>query len=497
MKTSLDIIKDSTLTYEQTVMNLARFAENSISPISYTATEKHYLDSLAICDMYEGNAPYRPRYVIVDFEKFIKNGSKFLNLTPPKTLLEATTALMILYRHIPSITSFPVYIGDLDALLEPFLGTEENEESDYQTIKLFLLMIDRMITDSFCHANLGPLPTRAAKLILRATTELDTAIPNLTYKWSESSCDALSLEAITTALKTAKPSFAHHAQFTKDFKGKYAIASCYNGLKIGGGSHTLVRVNLAHAVKHAASKEHFLETILPEVVKATATIMDKRVRFLVEETPFFHTNFLVKEGLISLDNFTAMLGMVGLAECVNTLLNATQQSERFGYSDQANALALEIVQTMNRITQEHHAPYCLGSDNHYVLHAQVGISSDKGISPGCRIPVGEEPEIIEHIIKSSPFHPYFPSGIGDIFVFNQTYEENPQAILDIVKGGFEQGLRYFSLYGANTDVVRISGYLVKRSELKKLDNHDAVLNDATVLGQGGRDNLNSLSRKVR
>ncbi|MCX5773605.1 MAG: DUF3029 family protein, partial [Fusobacteria bacterium] len=99
--------------------------------------------------------------------------------------------------------------------------------------------------------------------------------------------------------------------------------------------------------------------------------------------------------------------------------------------------------------------------------------------------------------KSAPFHPYFPSGIGDIFVFNQTYDENPEAILDIIKGGFSTGLRYFSLYSESSDVVRISGYLVKKSELLKLDLKEAVLNDATVLGQGGRDNLDSLSRRIR
>lgn len=496
MSDVLSIIKDSSLTFEQTVVTLARHAENSICPITYSDEEKAYISQGAICEMYEGNAPYRPRYIIVDFEKFMQQGSLFLNLTPPKTLLEATTALTILYRHIPSITTFPVYLGNLDTLLEPFLGPIEQEAHDYEIIKLFMLMIDRMFTDSFCHANLGPHPTRAAALILQASIELDTAIPNLTYKWDESSSKELSLQAIKTALKVAKPSFAHHQQFTSDL-GDYAIASCYNGLKIGGGSHTLVRINLAHAAALATTPEDFLTRVLPDIIKKTHSVMDQRIRFLVEETPFFKHHFLVQEELIQLNKFTAMLGIVGLAEATNQLLNATEPSQRFGHSEEAKTFALAIIQQLDSQTKAHKTLYCDGSDQHYLLHAQVGISSDIGISPGCRIPVGEEPDLLNHILQSAPFHPYFPSGIGDIFVFNQTYHDSPEAILDIIQGGFQQGLRFFSLYSETTDVVRISGYLVKRSELAKLDQGKAVLNDATVLGQGGRDNLLSLSRKVR
>ncbi|MBR6221626.1 MAG: DUF3029 family protein, partial [Clostridia bacterium] len=34
-------------------------------------------------------------------------------------------ALEIFYCHVPSITSFPVYLGDLDRLLEPFVVRED------------------------------------------------------------------------------------------------------------------------------------------------------------------------------------------------------------------------------------------------------------------------------------------------------------------------------------------------------------------------------------
>lgn len=52
----------------------------------------------------------------------------------------------------------PVYLGNIDYLLEPFIN---NEEEAYLSIKLFLKHIDATITDAFCHANIGPLETKS------------------------------------------------------------------------------------------------------------------------------------------------------------------------------------------------------------------------------------------------------------------------------------------------------------------------------------------------
>ena len=92
---------------------------------------------------------------------------------------------------------------------------------------------------------------------------------------------------------------------------------------------------------------------------------------------------------------------------------------------------------------------------------------------------------------------YFPSGIGDIFVFDETHKKNPQGVLDIIKGAFMEDLRYFSLYGSDCDVVRVTGYLVKKSEIEKLERGEAVLRDTEVLGKGARDNAKALERKLR
>ncbi len=58
-------------------------------------------------------------------------------------------------------------------------------------------------------------------------------------------------------------------------------------------------------------------------------------------------------------------------------------------------------------------------------------------------------------------------------------------------------MRFFSLYGSDSDVVRVTGYLVKKSEMAKLDRGEQVLRDTTILGKGARDNAKALERRLR
>ncbi|BEP29134.1 YjjI family glycine radical enzyme [Helicovermis profundi] len=495
MNKILDIIKDPILTYEQKVLTLARAAEDSIDVLNISKEVQDLRDKDIICDLYEGHAPYRPRYIVPDYEKFLKQGSKFLKLEPTTSLEDAINNLIILYRHVPSISSFPVYIGNLDVLLNPFV---KDDEKSFQAIKRFLKYIDRTITDSFCHANIGPLDTIAGRLILRAERELQDSIPNITIKYSKETSDDFAIDAINTALITAKPSFANDQMFRNDFKGDYAIVSCYNGLNIGGGSYSLVRLKMNKLAFTANDLDDFLESKLPTAANLMLEYLDERVRFLVEETPFFERNFLVKEGLIDINNFTAMFGMVGLAEAVNCFIeNPKDKLQRFGHSVNADNIGIKIMDKLYEIVQEHKSKYLYGSNGHYLLHAQVGIDTDNSTSPGCRIPIGEEPEIHEHVLKAGIFHKYFPSGIGDIFSFDSTVKNNPNYVLDIIKGSFKNGMRYFSPYASDCDVIRITGYLVKISEIEKLREGEQVLRDTVALGMGSVINQHILDRKIR
>ena len=132
------------------------------------------------------------------------------------------------------------------------------------------------------------------------------------------------------------------------------------------------------------------------------------------------------------------------------------------------------------------------------IRDRVGLAEDENVTPGTRIPIGEEPEeLIDQLNVLRKFHKYFTSGTGDIFPIDMTVHRNPEYVLDIIKGSFKMDLRYLSFYSSDSDVIRVTGYLVKRSELEKLANGEAVLQDTTALGLGAARNGHILERKVR
>jgi len=229
-----------------------------------------------------------------------------------------------------------------------------------------------------------------------------------------------------------------------------------------------------------------------------ARYMDERIRFEVEESGFFEHHFLAKEGFIHRDRFSGMYGLVGLAECVNILLEKEGIEGRFGHDEIATRLGVEIMDQIQAFNAAHVNPYCEGTGGRFLLHAQVGIAEDIDITPGTRIPIGEEPEeLMDQLKVLEHFHRYFTSGTGDIFPIDMTVHRNPEYVLDIIKGAFKMDLRYLSFYSSDSDVIRVTGYLVKRSEMEKLDQGQAVLQNTTGLGLGASKNGHILERKVR
>lgn len=495
MNKVLDIVTSKGLTYEQKVVALAHAAENSLEVLDIPDKTRHYMHTGAICDLDEGHAPYRPRYIMPDYEAAVKKGCEFLQLDPPGDLDEVIQFLEILYRHVPSITSYPVYLGNIDRLIEPFLDGVSDEEAE-KKLKLFLIYLDRTITDGFCHANLGPEETRTGRIILKLEKELQNAVPNLTLKYDpDITPDSYGELALYTSLYCANPAVCNHRMHKETYED-YGISSCYNILPIGGGSYTLTRIVLPKLVPEAESREQFLTEILPDCLRRMGDYMNERIRFLVEESNFFETSFLSGEGFISRDKFLAMFGVVGLAECTNLLLN--DPDKIYGSSQEADELADRIMQVIAEYAETSKALYSGIFDNHFALHAQVGIDSDHGITSGVRIPVGMEPErMYDHLRHSARFHRFFPTGCADIFSFDPTGRNNPAAMLDIVKGAFSLGDKYISFYASDSDLVRITGYLVKRSEMEKYYEGEAVLQNTVHLGGDNYRNAHLENRKVR
>ena len=489
------IVTSPTLTPEQKRHFLALEAENALPYPALPQAARTALDEGAICDMFEGHAPYKPRYVLPDYAKFLANGSAWLELEGAKDLDDALSLLTILYHHVPSVTSMPVYLGQLDALLQPYVRILTQQEVDIR-IKRFWRYLDRTLPDAFMHANIGPFDTPVTRAILRADAELKQVAPNLTFIYDpDITPDDLLLEVARNICECSKPHIANGPVHDNIFtKGGYGIVSCYNSLPLGGGGSTLVRLNLKAIAERSVSLEDFFTHQLPHYCQQQMAIIDARCDFLYQQSGFFEHSFLVQEGLISADRFVPMFGMYGLAEAVNTLCEKAGLAARYGKDEQANALGYRISEQLASFVAN--TPVKHGWRQRAMLHAQSGISSDTDTTPGARLPYGDEPDPITHLLAVAPHHAWYQAGISDILTLDETVKRNPQAVVQLCLGAFKAGMREFTANVAGNDLVRVTGYMVRLSDLRKFRVEGSRTN-TTWLGEEAARNTHILERQPR
>ena len=491
------VLTDGTLDYKQKKHHLAYIAENTQAYPEISPKAMKALSEKVICDLFEGSAPYRPRYILPDYKLALKKGVKYLELDPPTDFDEAINFLSILYVNVPSITGYSVYLGTIDELLLPFVG-DLTEEAIYKKLKLFWRYIDRCLPDAFVHANIGPGDNVIARIILKIERELKQVVPNLTLKYDpETSSDDLLTDAVQTVFEVAKPHIANHQMTKANFNNDYGVVSCYNSLPEGGGSHTLIRLNLKKITDlHQGDLETFISQTLPEYCQMTLDIIEARIKYLVDTVKYYETDFLAQEGIIKLENFSAMFGFYGLAECVNQLIKKSGTNFIYGKNQEANQLGHRILEEMKRIVDSRQLPYCKANNGKAFFHSQSGIDIDIEETAGARIPIGEEPDIYSHINSVAPHHHLCNGGISDIFHFDNTITRNPSAVLDIIKGSFKKGMRLFTFNISDSEFIRITGYLVRRSDLIEFREEGSRYGSA-LFAANSMDNANVDKRNTK
>ena len=493
-KQLLDIVTEPNLSFRQKSRNLA-LAADSLLPMP--TVSKAVTDAMAsgqICDMLEGHAPYKPRYVLPDYALFLEQGSEYLELSPATDLDEALNHLLILYHHVPSVTDLPVFLGHLDSLLLPYLG-DLDKAAIHKKLKLFWIQLDRTFPDAFVHANIGPSDNVISRIILSIDAELEQIVPNLTFMYDAAvTPDDLLRQVTANICACSKPHVAnypvHHAAFENT---GFGIVSCYNALPLGGGANTLVRLNLKRVAESAVDIDDFFDQQLPYYSGLMFELIESRTKILHQDSGFFES-FLVREELIHEDRFAPMWGVYGMAEAVNCLSGSEDSTVRYGHDQSQNALGHKISATLDAIVSNTAVTH--GLDNRALLHSQAGLSIDEGVTPGTRIQYGNEPDVIEHIRAMAAHHQYYTSGISDILTIDETVKANPEAMYQLCKGALGLGLREFTANVASNDLVRVTGYMIKLSDIEAFKECGSR-KDTTVLGAEAAEKTGILERKPR
>ncbi|HHC7310282.1 TPA: YjjI family glycine radical enzyme [Vibrio campbellii] len=490
----LAIATDSNLSPKQKSNFLALEAEATIPYMTISDEVSQAMQQGVICDMFEGHAPFKPRYVLPDYAKFLSQGSEYLELAPAEDFDDAINMLTIIYHHVPSVTNIPVYLGQLDDVLMPYVG-DLTDEQIYKKLKHFWIMLDRTLPNAFMHVNIGPTDNIICRTILKVDAELKQIAPNLTFMYDEAvTPDDLLKQATQNICECSKPHIANYPMHANAYEGaRFGIVSCYNSLPLAGGSNTLVRMNLKEAANRADNCDDFFINVLPEYHGLMVELMDARASHLHEKSEFFK-GFLTQEGLIEESRFAPMYGIYGMAEAVNVLLEKEGNVSRYGQDAVANELGHKISAKLAELVEN--TPVKFGLEGKALLHAQGGISLDLDVTPGVRIPYGNEPDPVSYVQATAGHHQYYRSGISDILTIDETVKSNPEAMFNLCKGALNAGYREFTANVASNDLVRVTGYMVKLSDIAKYDAEGSRTN-TTLLGAEAAKNTGILGRSPR
>lgn len=490
----VNIATEPNLSFKQKSRNLALAADSLIPYPELSSTLSKAMSDGIICDMFEGNAPYKPRYVLPDYQRFLSQGSPYLELSPATDLDEALNHLLIMYHHVPSVTDLPVFVGYLDRLLLPYC-TELDETLIYKKLKLFWIHLDRTFPDAFVHANIGPEDNIVCRTILKIDAELKQIVPNLTFMYDpDITPDDLLRQVTQNICECSKPHVANYPMHQEVFADTgFGIVSCYNALPLSGGANTLVRLNLKELANISIDKSDFFDHQLPLYSKLMYELIESRTQFLHEKSGFFKS-FLVEEKLIQESNFSPMWGIYGMAEAVNILGTKENLTGSYGLDQTFNDLGHKISEEISNIVTDTYVAHAM--NNRALLHSQAGISADEGITPGTRIKYGSEPSAVEHIRAMAKHHQYYLSGISDILTIDETVKSNPEAMYQLCKGALSIGMREFTANVESNDLVRVTGYMVKLSDIKAFKEAGSRKN-TTVLGVEAAERTSILNRKPR
>ena len=494
------LIHTPNMIFEQKHDALAAMAIASRPYPPMSADARELVEQNILCLLAEGAAPYHPRYAAPDYQKLLKEGCSFLELKPAEDLFEATANLLTAYKYFPA-GDIPVFIGRIDELLEPYIHSVPLETAR-SILKSFWLLVDRLNPSGFVHANIGPHASVTGNLLLDVECELRT-ITNLTFRYDpQRTPQDFALKAVSNALEITKPYFLNHPAMSADWGENYVIASCYNCLPMRGGIYTLVRLNLKKAAEASdGDPERFLDETLPHIGKCWTEIIESRCNYIIDDIGWFENNFWIEEDFLDKEKFSAYAGIFGLAEAVQHLLKTSGKPDaKYGWDEEANRLAERITDRVHQILEENPVTSCEGTGGKACYHAQVGITSDLSITPATRIPSGQEPELYQHITTEARTHKYIDGGISTILEFDQTAAQNPAAVLDIIQGAFKAGCRNLSIGSANSEFVRVTGYLIRRADLEAAKAEKAMRHSSAPLGTGVMENspnhLHRITRKV-
>ena len=110
---------------------------------------------------------------------------------------------------------------------------------------------------------------------------------------------------------------------------------------------------------------------------------------------------------------------------------------------------------------------------------------------------GHELDPVSHVQALAPHHQYCPSSISEVLTLDATVKANPDAVLDLCKGALACGLREFTANVGGNDLVRVTGHMIRLSDVARYNTDKGARTNTTALGADAAKLTAILAREPR
>ncbi len=471
-----------------------------------------------------------------EYARLVKRGSNHLQFPGVTTLTQALRALRAAVVALPSGLNHGPAFGSLDALLLPLATGVDPDVVDAE-IGSFWQELDHLAAGS-ATAVVGPELTPVSEALLRAEREHGRTSEALLFvRPDPGRDDGLIQEAVHTLLATGR---IHLADGRRDLAvvrgGSLAVpggslaalsapggevpgghqglrlvpVGCGRSVPAGGGVHAVTVLDLVGTsgglgpggapeydgapsarVPSESGLRPYLESVLPVRVGRALYRLRLLVRDRVEGSTFFEDSWLVREGLVHRDRFTAVLELAGVAEAARRALGVDTASPEPELIAEA---ALRITDRVAELVAAESLPYCDGTAGRAMLRGAAGTGLGAVFDPADRsVPVDPgrleppPPRPYEGLRAAAPLSAMFPAGICEQVSLDPAVVENPRAAEDLLRGALRVGVPEVAAsvaVDAGPVTPRVTGFYARRRDVVAL-REAAARKVEEILGRRG------------
>ena len=419
------------LTHEQKLMSLAKEAENAFDVLDIPPRTRHFFETGAINDSSSRGTPLPPPVHPARLRSVRPAGQR---LPPPAAALRIWTScsfpLMTLYRHVPSITNFPVYRAIWTPSSTPSWTAGATREAR-RKLRLFPQPSGPHHHRLLLPCHLGPAATRAGRLLLEVLSEVQNTVPNFTLKYDPE----VTPDAFAEAAIRCSPACSTRPCAAIPPTGTPLTTTACRAVTTSCPSGAAYTPHPGHPHPPGGRRrgvEHFVEELLPGVPAPDDRLHERAHPLPGGAVRLLPSSFLVQGGPYLRRPPSAHVrrhrsGRGGQPPAPGPGLV-------YGREGEADALGVRIMEKIDAVVKT--LPAAHSPDREPLPAPRPG-------GPGPRrghhlrraYPRGSEPEsFADHLRHCARFHPLFPRRVGTSSPSPPMWEQNPAALLDVVKG---------------------------------------------------------------